>query len=107
MRAFPYRNSAYFRQSSTDMPAYSDLIDRLFLQPELLRKLTPSEPTDREAVRRVQDADEQTLGTDSKLARGGVLYALDALDAAHRLFQDDPSDLGSYWHGMLHRREGD
>ncbi|HYR58734.1 MAG TPA: hypothetical protein VEO95_08905, partial [Chthoniobacteraceae bacterium] len=35
------------------------------------------------------------------------LYAADALDPAHRIFQDAHSDLGSYWHGMMHRREGD
>jgi len=41
------------------------------------------------------------------LFKGGLWYALDALDAAHAIFQDDPSPEGSYWHGMLHRREGD
>lgn len=41
------------------------------------------------------------------LFKGGLWYALDALDAAHSIFQDDPSPEGSYWHGMLHRREGD
>lgn len=32
---------------------------------------------------------------------------MDELDAAHSIFQDDHSPEGSYWHGMLHRREGD
>lgn len=41
------------------------------------------------------------------LLRGGLFYAVDALDAAHSIFQEDPSPEGSYWHGMLHRREGD
>ncbi len=39
--------------------------------------------------------------------RGGLFYAVDALSPAHQIFQDDESDLGSYWHGMMHRREGD
>ena len=39
--------------------------------------------------------------------RGALFYAVDALDAGHRIFQDAPGDLGSYWHGMMHRREGD
>jgi hypothetical protein len=41
------------------------------------------------------------------LWKGGLFYALDDLDAAHRFFQEDGSPEGSYWHGMLHRREGD
>lgn len=41
------------------------------------------------------------------LLKGGLFYAVDALDLAHAIFQDDPSPEGSYWHGMLHRREGD
>lgn len=41
------------------------------------------------------------------LWKGGLFYALDDLDSAHRFFQEDGSPEGSYWHGMLHRREGD
>lgn len=41
------------------------------------------------------------------LLRGGLLYAANALDAAHAIFQEDASAEGSYWHGMMHRREGD
>jgi len=89
------------------MPAYSEFIDRLLLPSDLLRKLHPAEPYDRDAVRRLQAADAATLGSPSGLVRGGVYYALDALDPAHELFQQEPTPLGSYWHGMLHRREGD
>jgi hypothetical protein len=42
-----------------------------------------------------------------ELFRGGLFYALDALDPAHAIFQEDSSPEGAYWHGMLHRREGD
>lgn len=41
------------------------------------------------------------------LLRGGLWYAVDALQAAHAIFQEDHTPLGSYWHGMMHRREGD
>ena len=41
------------------------------------------------------------------LFEAGLFYAVDALDSAHAVFQDDHSPEGSYWHGMLHRREGD
>jgi hypothetical protein len=42
-----------------------------------------------------------------ELVRGGVFYAVDALARAHSIFQEDASALGAYWHGMMHRREGD
>ncbi|HET6409979.1 MAG TPA: hypothetical protein VFG14_18965, partial [Chthoniobacteraceae bacterium] len=31
----------------------------------------------------------------------------DDMDGCHQFFQDNSTDLGSYWHGMMHRREGD
>src|SRR4051794_6668266 len=74
---------------SAAMPAYSEFIDRLLLPSDLLRNLHPSEPYDREAVRRLQAADAATLGSPSGLVRGGVYYALDALDPAHELFQQE------------------
>ena len=80
----------------------------------LLGKLTPTDPLDWELSRHIRDTDDATLAaapiTDAAmltLVRGALLYAVDDLDGAHRIFQDDPSALGSYWHGMLHRREGD
>lgn len=97
------------------MESYSDFIERLLLNPDLLRKLTPTEPVSWELPGKIRDASDEVLSggkpiTDAKafaLVRGGLFYAADALDAAHRIFQDDSSDLGSYWHGMMHRREGD
>ncbi len=97
------------------MAGYSDLIERLLLNPDLLRKLTPSEPLDWEWPGKIRDASDGTICgggeiTDRKmfaLVRGALLCAADALDAAHRIFQDDPSDIASYWHGVMHRREGD
>jgi hypothetical protein len=97
------------------MKSYSDLIDRVFREPHLLEKLTPTEPLDWELLCKVRDADDAAIAGNRTIAvpaafalvRGGLLYAVDALDAAHRYFQEAPSDLGSYWHGMMHRREGD
>lgn len=95
------------------MPNYSDFIDRLLLQPDLLKKLTPSEPISWELLQRVRDAPDATLlgeteqAADASMVRAALLYAVDGLDPAHRIFQAEKSDLGSYWHGMMHRREGD
>jgi hypothetical protein len=44
---------------------------------------------------------------DWKLVKGGLLYASNLLAAAHSIFQEVDSQEGAYWHGMLHRREGD
>ncbi len=97
------------------MKTYSDFVDRLFREEGMLRKLIPTEPLDRELVRRIRAADDATVsgvGTIGDpamfaLVRGGLLYAADAIDEAHVIFQEAKSDLGSYWHGVMHRREGD
>ena len=97
------------------MSGYSDFIDRLLLNPDLLRKLTPTEPLGWDLPEKIRDASDEMISggkeiADAKmfsLVRGALLNAVDALDAAHRIFQDDPGDLGSYWHGVMHRREGD
>ena len=97
------------------MASYSDFIDRLLLNPDLLKKLTPAEPLDWELPGKIRDASDEVLSGGKEIAdrkifalvRGALFYAVDALDAAHRIFQDEPGDLGSYWHGMMHRREGD
>lgn len=96
------------------MKTYSDFIDRLLFAEGLLSKLLPKDIGDREVWRRLQQADDATVAGAPigeakafRLVRGALLYALDDLDGCHKFFQDDPSDLGSYWHGMMHRREGD
>lgn len=48
----------------------------------------------------------RTVPEGSLLHAAGLLWLGD-LDSAHRVFQADPSHLGSYWHGVLHRAEGD
>lgn len=97
------------------MASYPDLIERAFLAEGLLKTLIPSDISNRDVWRRVRDADDQAItgghpiSNDKmlRLVRGGLLYALDDLDGCHQYFQNDGTDLGSYWHGMMHRREGD
>lgn len=43
----------------------------------------------------------------SELVRGLLWYAVDDLQRAHAVFQEESGFLGSYCHGMMHRREGD
>ena len=37
----------------------------------------------------------------------GLWLRYDFLDQSHRISQDVDSEDGSYWHGLMHRREGD
>ena len=97
------------------MHGYSDFIERLLLNPDLLRKLTPTDPLGWDLPGKIREASDDTISGGKEIAdvkmfalvRGALLDAVDALDDAHRIFQDDPSDIGSYWHGVMHRREGD
>lgn len=96
------------------MDRYSDFIDRVMLTEGMLGKLLPKDISDRDVWRRITQADDEAIAGAAignpryfRLVRGGLLYALDDLDGAHKFFQDDSSDLASYWHGMMHRREGD
>jgi hypothetical protein len=97
------------------MKSYSEFVDRVLRTEHLLGKLTPTEPLDWELPKTIREASNPTLAgsadidlpTTFSLIRGGLLYAVDALDASHKVFQDVTTSLGSYWHGMMHRREGD
>ena len=44
---------------------------------------------------------------ESPAVRAGLLLLLDMRDEAHAVCQDDPTSLGSAWHAVVHRREGD
>ena len=96
------------------MPDYSSIIDPLLAQDDLLDKLVAPDPflPNRD---RVRGSDDAALAAPHRisdarafaLVRGGLLYAVDDIHEAHKLFQDDSGDLAAYWHGMMHRREGD
>ena len=97
------------------MKTYSDFVDRVFLHENLLERLIPTEPVSYDLVHRIREAEDTTIAGGRSigdaamfaLVRGGLLYAVDAIHDAHKIFQDAPGDLGAYWHGMMHRREGD
>jgi len=97
------------------MKTFSEFIDRIFLHGDLLARLRPAEPLSYELQLRIRDASDTVLSggraigqpENFALVRGGLLYAVDAIHEAHTIFQDAKGDLGAYWHGMMHRREGD
>ena len=94
---------------------YSEFVDRLLSQEDLLKTLIPTDPVDRDLVRSLRETGDDMLADEKipadsamfALVRGGLFYALDALPEAHAIFQEASGDDGAYWHGMLHRREGD
>ncbi len=94
---------------------YSEFTDRLLSREDLLKILTPTDSLDRDLVRSLRESGDAVLAGEKILAdaemfaqvRGGLFYALDALPEAHAFFQESSGDTGAYWHGMLHRREGD
>ena len=94
---------------------YSEFVDRLLSQEDLLKPLIPKGPLDSDLVRSLAATGDDVLAGERipadttlfALVRGGLFYALDALPEAHAIFQEAKDDPGAYWHGMLHRREGD
>ncbi len=92
-------------------------LERLLARFELLRGLVVREEAgvDGEARRSLASIKLEQVGLPAHKAgtgewalfRAGLLYAVNALDDAHAVFQEAHSREGSYWHGMLHRREGD
>jgi len=72
-----------------------------------MRKLVVTEPVSPElsaAVERVLQ--DPVIRDRPELAAGLWLYA-DELDKSHTISQSIPSPTGSFWHGIMHRREGD
>jgi len=55
---------------------------------------------------RLAEQAAEALADNPGLLAGLWLY-VDDLDRAHQVCQDDASATGSYWHAIVHRREGD
>ena len=80
-----------------------------------LPPLAPSEEWDSELTDQIQDLSLETLfdgqsikdSTMGYAMQSGLLLWNDALDASHTISQGIDSGTGSYWHGIMHRREPD
>ena len=97
------------------MDRYPDFIQRLLLHERTLDDPLPKEPSDYELVIRIREVDDarifgpQTLAPDAPVAlvRVGLFYYHNALDDSHKQAAKSAGDIAAYWHGMVHRREGD
>lgn len=80
-----------------------------------LPPLAPSEEWDSQLTHRISDLSLEMLfdgesiedSTMGDAVQSGLLLWNDALDASHTISQSIESRTGSYWHGIMHRREPD
>ena len=97
------------------MNRYPDFIQRILLHERTLDEPLPSEPSDYAFVIRIREAGiDALLGGAAPLPqaplpllRAGLFYFHNALADAHKEVSKAESPEASYWHGMVHRREGD
>lgn len=103
------------RLSFLVMARYPDLVESVLAGGDLLERLQPTEARHPEWVLTVRTADDADLSGGNSvqdgdmwlLVRAGLLYACDAIQESHGVVQAIQNDTAAYWHGMLHRREGD
>ena len=72
--------------------------------------LLPKMPLDEAVSRELMSANLFTNNSSSEMAelcRAGLLMFNDDLDSAHDIVQSIGNSTGSFWHGIMHRREGD
>jgi hypothetical protein len=81
-------------------------MDRLVVDHPPVPPAPPAPPGNEaaELVERIVKA--PAIGPDSHLAAGLWLY-VDDLHRSHRISQQHEDATGSFWHGIMHRREGD
>lgn len=97
------------------MSRYPDFVQRILLHERTLDDPLPKEPTDYELVIRLRETDDGKLfdgaplqpGAPVGLVRAALFYYHNALEDSHKEAAKDEGDIAAYWHGMVHRREGD
>ncbi len=97
------------------MSRYTDAVQRILLHERTLDEPLPTEPTSYELVIRLRETDDAAIfgalppppDAPMALVRAGLFYYHNALDDSHKEAQKLEGDTAAYWHGMVHRREGD
>jgi hypothetical protein len=89
------------------MPStYAELLGRLG---DAAPALFPTQPRDAALSQEILGADlfPGKSGQEVEICRAGLLLLNDDLDAAHPIVQNIETPTGSFWHAIIHRREGD
>ncbi|MCK0471641.1 hypothetical protein [Halalkalibacter sp. APA_J-10(15)] len=76
--------------------------------------LCPKKPWDKKLTREIMALSDEVLSDhddsstlSSQAVRSGLLLWNDELELSHSISQGMSEEVGSLWHGMMHRREGD
>ncbi len=77
--------------------------------------LVPAAPADSPQLRELRQLEPEDLFDDgpiedrdfAKCVQSGLYLYFSALDESHKISQGIGSASGSYWHGIMHRQEGD
>ena len=77
--------------------------------------LVPAAPADSPRLRELRQLEPEDLFDDgaikdrdfAKCVQSGLFLYFSALDESHKISQGIGSASGSYWHGIMHRQEGD
>jgi hypothetical protein len=92
---------------------FDDLMTQL-QQRDTLPPLYPASVWSNSINTQLVDSDDEKLFGEETLSdsqkqnlRAGLLVWNDDIHAAHKIVQDVPDATGSFWHAIIHRREGD
>lgn len=82
------------------------------LRPMPLVPSSPRECRELDSLRAIPannlfDRGEIVSPEDARCVRAGLFLYFGALDESHRISQGIHTQSGSYWHGIMHRQEGD
>jgi len=96
------------------MPTFDAIVQQLQAR-EPLAPLYPTQPWNQDLSRQIAQASDAELfgtapssgSTMTTACRAGLLLWNDDLDGSHRISQGVEDATGSFWHAIMHRREGD
>lgn len=74
---------------------------------QAMTRLVPAGPASADAVARCADVVADPVFADHPALQAGLWMYVDELTRSHDLSQAIASPGGSYWHAIMHRREGD
>jgi len=91
-------------------PAIADAVAPLFAELPLeaaMPELVVTRPADAQAIALAAAAVEDPAIRANPSLAAGIWMLVDDLDRSHAISQSMPDATGSFWHGIMHRREGD